>query len=321
MRNYVLRRLFFSIPVFLGVLLFTFLLIRLQPGGPFTSASRDVTRAALQQRYGLDKPLHEQFGRYALQIFQGNLGPMLRSPQSVNDVVAQTLPVTLQLAGMAMLVGALVGLPAGIFAAIHHNSPSDYFATLLAIIGVSVPTMAIAPALVLLFALRLDWFPVAFWGADPPYFLGLFPEFTFEYLRHAILPVFTVGIGVSAGIARLTRASLLEVLSEDYIRTARAKGLFERLVVYRHALKNALIPVITMIGPLLVTILPGVIVVEVIFAINGLGRNMIEAIRLREYFLLSSSILVFSIIIVAGNLLADILYAWLDPRIHYEEQH
>ncbi|MFP3854402.1 MAG: ABC transporter permease, partial [Anaerolineales bacterium] len=303
------------------VLLFTFLLIRLQPGGPFTSASRDVTRAALQQRYGLDKPLHEQFGRYALQIFRGNLGPMLQSPQSVNDVVAQTLPVTLQLGAMAMLVGVVVGLPAGIYAAIHHNSPSDYLATLLAIIGVSVPTMAIAPALVLLFALRLGWFPVAFWGSDPPFFLGLFPDFTVNYLRHAILPVSTVGFGVSAGVARLTRASLLEVLSEDYIRTARAKGLFERLVVYRHALKNALIPVITMIGPLLVTILPGVIVVEMIFAINGLGRNMIEAIRLREYFLLSSSILVFSIIIVAGNLLADILYAWLDPRIHYEEKH
>jgi peptide/nickel transport system permease protein len=147
--------------------------------------------------------------------------------------------------------------------------------------------------------------------------LGFLPDFSFEFLRHAALPVITLGIGISAGVARLTRASLLEQLDQDYIRTARAKGLVERLVVYRHALKNAMIPVVTTAGTLLVAILPGSIVVELIFAINGLGRNLVQAIRSREYFLVSSSILIFSLIIVLGNLAADVIYAWLNPRIHY----
>jgi oligopeptide transport system permease protein len=319
-RNYILRRLLYSIPVFLGILLFTFLLIRLQPAGPFNQVQRESTRANLQERYGLDRPLYEQFGLYIGQIVQGDLGPMLQRPsQTVNEVIAQTLPVTLQLAVMAIILGVAIGLPAGIYAAVHHNTSSDYFATLLAIIGVSVPSMAIAPFLVYTFGLKLGWFPIAFWESTPPYFLGLFPKFTIEFFKHAALPVFTLGVGVSATIARLTRASLLEELSEDYIRTARAKGLVERMVIYRHALKNALIPVVTMVGPMLVTILPASIVVEVIFAINGLGRNIVEAIRIREYFLLSSGILVFAVLIVGGNLLADVLYAWLDPRIHYEK--
>lgn len=326
MRNYILRRLLFSIPVLLALLLFTFLLIRLQPSGPFSSTAAgfpipEAVRAALEHEYGLDLPLFQQYIRYIGQILQGNFGPMLRTPfLTVNDIITSTLPVTLQLGAMALLLGILIGLPAGIYAAIHHNSRRDYIATLLAVVGMSVPTLAIAPFLVIYLGLRLGWFPIAFWAAEPPFFLGVFPKLTPEFFDHAVLPVVTVGIGISAGIARLTRGSLLEELTEDYIRTARAKGLVERLVIFRHALKNALIPVVTLIGPMLVTILPGVIVVENIFAINGLGRNMIQAIRNREYFLLSSSILVFSAIIILGNLLADIAYAWLDPRIHYESE-
>ncbi|MGA9531483.1 MAG: ABC transporter permease [Anaerolineales bacterium] len=326
MKNYILRRLLFSIPVLLALLLFTFLLIRLQPSGPFSATAAgfpipETVRAALEHEYGLDLPLFQQYVRYVSQILQGNFGPMLRTPfLTVNDIIVSTLPVTLQLGAMSLLLGVLIGLPAGIYAAIHHNSRRDYFATLLAVVGMSVPTLAIAPFLVIFLGLRLGWFPIAFWAADPPFFLGLFPNLTPEFFDHAVLPVVTIGIGISAGIARLTRGSLLEELTEDYIRTARAKGLVERMVIFRHALKNALIPVVTLIGPMLVTILPGVIVVENIFAINGLGRNMIEAIRNREYFLLSSSILVFSLVIILGNLLADIAYAWLDPRIHYESE-
>jgi oligopeptide transport system permease protein len=323
-RNYILRRLLFSIPVLVALLLFTFLLVRLQPSGPFETTSAgnpvpDAVRAAMEHEYGLDRPLFEQFARYLGQILRGNFGPMLRSQfQTVNDIIASTLPVTLQLGAMALLLGTAIGMPAGIYAAIHHNTRKDYFATLLAVIGMSVPTLAIAPFLVIYLGLRLGWFPIAFWAAEPPFFLWLFPQPTPDFFTHAALPVFTIGIGVSAGIARLTRASLLEELSEDYIRTARAKGLVERMVIFRHALKNALIPVVTLIGPMLVTILPGIIVVENIFAINGLGRNMIQAIRNREYFLLSSSILVFSLVIILGNLLADVIYAWLDPRIRYD---
>jgi oligopeptide transport system permease protein len=326
-RSYILRRLLFSIPVLLGLLLFTFLLVRLQPSGPFETTAAgnpvpDAVRAAMEHEYGLDLPLGEQFLRYLGQILGGNLGPMLRtSDLTVNEIIGNTLPVTLQLGAMSLLLGLIIGLPAGIYAAIHHNTRRDYIATFLAVIGMSVPTLAIAPLLVIYLGLRLDWFPIAFWAAEPPFFLGLFPPLTPDFFVHAAMPVLTVGIGVSAGVARLTRASLLEELTEDYIRTARAKGLVERLVVFRHALKNALIPVVTLIGPMLVTLLPGIIVVENIFAINGLGRNMIEAIRNREYFLLSSSILVFSLIIILGNLLADIAYAWLDPRIRYDGEN
>jgi oligopeptide transport system permease protein len=325
-RNYILRRLLFSIPVLVALLLFTFLLVRLQPSGPFETTSAgnpvpDAVRAAMEHEYGLDRPLFEQFARYLGQILRGNFGPMLRSPYlTVNEIITNTLPVTLQLGALALLLGTAIGLPAGVYAAIHHNTRKDYFATLVAVAGMSVPTLAIAPFLVIYFGLRLGWFPIAFWAAEPPFFLGLFPQPTPDFFTHAALPVISIGIGVSAGIARLTRASLLEELSEDYIRTARAKGLVERMVIFRHALKNALIPVVTLIGPMLVTILPGVIVVENIFAINGLGRNMIRAIFDREYFLLSSSILVFSLIIILGNLLADIAYAWLDPRIHYDTE-
>lgn len=325
MKTYIARRLLLSLPVFVGLLLFTFLLIRLQPGGPFEASSAgfplpENTRLALGRAYGLDRPLHEQFGRYVLQIASGNLGPMLRTPfLTVNDVVVNALPVTLQLGVMAVVLGLVIGLPAGVYAAVHQNRSGDYIATLLAVIGVSVPTLAIAPFLVLFLGLRAGWFPIAFWGSQPPFTMGFLPEPSLEFLHHAALPVITLGIGVSAGIARLTRASLLEELGQDYIRTARAKGLVEQLVVYRHALKNALIPVVTLAGPLIVTIVPGSIVVELIFAINGLGRNMVQAIRTREYFLVSSSILIFSLLIVLGNLAADLLYAWLNPRIHYDE--
>jgi oligopeptide transport system permease protein len=323
LKTYIARRLLLSLPVFLGLLLFTFLLIRLQPNGPFETTAGgnplpENTRMALERAYGLDRPLYEQFGRYVVQIMSGNLGPMLRTQfLTVNEVVATTLPVTLQLGVMAMALGLAIGLPAGVYAAVHHNQPGDYLATLLAVIGVSIPTLAIAPFLVLFLALRADWFPIAFWGSQPPFVLGFLPDFSFEFLRHAALPVITLGIGISAGVARLTRASLLEQLDQDYIRTARAKGLVESLVVYRHALKNAMIPVVTTAGTLLVAILPGSIVVELIFAINGLGRNLVQAIRSREYFLVSSSILIFSLIIVLGNLAADVIYAWLNPRIHY----
>jgi oligopeptide transport system permease protein len=325
MQRVILRRLALSVPVLLGVALFSFLLIRLQPNGPFdTSASgRPIpanVRQALESRYGLDKPVPIQFIRYLGNVVRGDLGPMMRTPSlTVRAVVADSLPVTLQLGGLAIAVGLVTGLTAGILAAVRIHSPVDHLARLLAVLGVSVPTLALAPGLVILFGLKLKWLPIAFWGSRPPFVLGVFPRPTTEFWLHAALPVLTLGVALSAIIARLTRASLMEILNQDYIRTARAKGVWESMVVLRHALKNGLIPVVTILGPLLVTILPGAIVVENIFGINGLGRNLVESAFDGEYFLLSSSILVFAVIIVAGNLAADIVYAWLDPRIAYTE--
>jgi ABC-type dipeptide/oligopeptide/nickel transport system permease component len=185
-------------------------------------------------------------------------------------------------------------------------------------LGASIPVVVLGPALILVFGVRLDWFPIAFWGAEPPYILGILPRPTVAFWRHAALPVFALGIGLAAGIARLLRASLLEVLSESYTRTARAKGLREGQVLRRHALKNAMIPVTTILGPLMATVLTGTFIVEQIFALDGLGRKFVESVGNREYFLLTGIALIFGLFLVLGNLAVDVLYAWLDPRIRLE---
>jgi oligopeptide transport system permease protein len=185
-------------------------------------------------------------------------------------------------------------------------------------LGVSIPNLVLGPILILVFGVRLGWFPIAFWGANPPFTLYFLPPLTADFWSHAVLPVFALGTGVSAAIARLTRAGLLEVLSEDYIRTARAKGLREQAVVFVHALKNSMIPVATVLGPLLAAALTGSLVVEQIFAINGMGRRFIQSVTSREYFLITSLTLIYSVLLIAGNIMVDVMYAWLDPRIRYD---
>jgi ABC-type dipeptide/oligopeptide/nickel transport system permease component len=304
---------------------FSFLMVRLQPGGPFDSTAGgnpmpENLRILMETRYALHLPFQEQFLVYIGNVLQGDLGPMLQTRNlTVNEVVSQALPVTLQLGFMSLILGLFIGIPAGIIAALRHNRPMDYLATFVAVLGISIPNLVLAPVLVLFFGLRLGWFPIAFWASTPPYFLGFLPRFDLEFFKHAVLPTVTLATLVSATIARLVRSSLLEVMGQDYIRTARAKGLRERMVITVHALKNALIPTITILGPIFVTLLPGMVVVENIFAINGLARTMVESVFDREYFLLSSSILVFAVVLVTGNLIADILYVWLDPRISYRE--
>jgi oligopeptide transport system permease protein len=244
---------------------------------------------------------------------------MLRDrSQDVNAIVAATFPVSIQLGLMAVAVGFLIGIPAGIIAALRHNTVIDSTATFLAVLGVSIPNLVLGPILILVFGVRLGWFPIAFWGANPPFTLYFLPPLTADFWSHAVLPVFALGTGVSAAIARLTRAGLLEVLSEDYIRTARAKGLREQAVVFVHALKNSMIPVATVLGPLLAAALTGSLVVEQIFAINGMGRRFIQSVTSREYFLITSLTLIYSVLLIAGNIMVDVMYAWLDPRIRYD---
>lgn len=326
MTRYIVRRILFSIPVLLAILFFSFLIVKMQPGGPFVSTMGgnpmpENLRVIMETRYGLHRPFQEQFLLYLGNILRWDFGPMLNNQtQDVKDVIAMTLPVTVQLGFMSMILGLLIGIPAGVVAAVNHNKPLDFLATLVAVGGISIPNLVLAPVLVIVFGLKLDWLPIAYWGAVPPFQLGFLPPFTADFFLHAILPVVTLGVAVSASVARLLRSSLLDVLSEDYIRTARAKGLRERAVLFRHALRNAFIPTMTIIGPLFVALLPGLVIVENIFAINGLARSMVSAVFQSEFFLLSSSILVFGIVLVSGNLLADILYVWLDPRISYTEQ-
>lgn len=217
-----------------------------------------------------------------------------------------------------MIVGFALGIPIGIIAALNHNSIVDYVATFLAVLSISIPALVLGPLLIFIFGVTLDWFPIAFWGENPPFFLGFLPPLTKEFFAHAALPVFSLGTGAAAGIARLTRAGLLEVLSSDYIRTARAKGLRERAVIVIHALKNSLIPVVTILGPLLAGMITGSFITETIFAINGMGRRFVSSIGQREYFLQTSLVLLYGLLLIMSKLMVDIMYAWFDPRIRYD---
>jgi oligopeptide transport system permease protein len=323
MTRYIIRRLLVSIPVVFAIVLFTFAVVHALPGGPFSNvgekAMPEQMRIIMERRFGLDQPLYIQFWNYLKMLAHGDLGPMMRMrSQTVNDIVAQTWPVSIQLGSLAVILAFVIGIPAGIFAALKRNSWIDYSATFIAVLGVSINNIVLGPVLILIFGVWLKVLPIAFWGAEPPWILGFLPKPTIDFWRHAVLPVFTLGTAMSASIARLTRASLLEVMMSDYIRTARAKGLKERAVIIRHALKNSLIPVATTLGPLLAGVLTGTFVVEQIFALNGMGRQFIMSIEQREYFLLSSLTLIFSIMLVLGNLFVDVMYAWLDPRIRYD---
>lgn len=323
MTKYVIKRFLVAIPVMFAIALATFLLVQAMPGGPFDAvgfrAMPEDIRRVLEQRYGLDQPLYVQFFTYIGNLLTGYMGPMLRERSlSVNDVVAQTFPVSIQLGLLSVFLGFLIGLPAGIIAALRHNTIVDSAATFVAVLGVSIPNLVLGPILILVFGVSLKWFPIAFWGANPPFTLFFLPPLTANFWSHAVLPVFALGTGISAAIARLTRAGLLEVMSEDYIRTARAKGLRERAVVTVHALKNSMIPVATVLGPLLAAAVTGSLVVEQIFAINGMGRRFIQSVTSHEYFLITSLTLIYSVILIIGNIMVDVVYAWLDPRIRYD---
>jgi len=323
MLRYIIRRLLIAIPVVLLVILATFVLVQSMPGGPFDTvgmkAMPEHIKIVLERRYGLDKPLYEQFGLYLLNILKGDFGPMFRQPsQTVTDIIIQTFPISIQLGLMSIIVAFVLGIPIGIVAALNHNSWIDYIVTFTAVLSRSVPNIVLAPLLIYVFAVQLDWFPVAFWGAHPPFFLGFIPRLNSEFFMHAFLPVMSLGTGMAAGIARLTRAGLLEVLSSDYIRTARAKGLRERAVIVIHALKNSLIPVVTVLGPMMAALITGSFVIEIMFAINGMGRRFVGSIQSREYFLQTSLVLLYGFILIMANLLVDLMYAWFDPRIRYD---
>ena len=320
MLKYIIRRILVAIPVVFLMILVTFVLVQAMPGGPFDAVGQKAMpehiKVVLERKYGLDKPVSEQFFNYFTGILQGDFGPMLRRPgATVNDIVAETFPVSIQLGLLSVFLGFAIGIPLGIVAALNHNTWFDYFATFMAVVGVSIPNLVLGPIMIYTLAVNLEWFPVAFWGPKEPFFMG---SATLDFFHHAALPVFAIGTGIAAGIARLTRAGLLDVLSSDYIRTARAKGLRERIVVGVHALKNSLIPVVTILGPMLAGAVTGSFVVEQIFAINGMGRRFVNSIGEREYFLQTSLVLLYGILLISGNLLVDVLYAWLDPRIRYD---
>jgi len=307
MIQYIIRRILQFIPVLLAVTIFTFTLVRIIPGGPFDRIGDKTLppeiRANLEAKYNLDEPIWQQYLRYLWNLLQLDLGPSLKfRTQTVNDIIGRSLPVSAQLGVMSIALAIVIGIPMGIVAALYRNTSIDYGATFIAIFFRSVPNIVLGPVMILIFALELGWLPVARW----------------ESPAHWVLPTFTLGTAYAAGIARLTRGSLLEVMGEDYIRTARAKGLREMIVVGRHALKNALIPVVTYLGPILAAVVTGTFVVETIFGIPGLGRHFVESVGNRDYPLVMGTALVYAVLLVSANLLVDITYAWLDPRIRYD---
>lgn len=350
MSNYILRRLLDMLVVLFVVAGITFSLMHAVPGGPFDTEKNlpPEIQANKEKYYHLDDPLHVQFFSYLSRVaipritttpptnntdddylitfpvgnywFKWmNFGPSYTSrSRTVNDIFREQLPVSFQLGLIALIVAVIIGMPLGIMSALNHNNWPDYVGMGVAIFGVSVPTIVLGPLLVWVFGVVLQWLPPTGWGAKPPFVLGLFPgALGWDYFKYAVLPGFVLGFGSSAVIARLTRASMLQIIREDYIRTARAKGLHERAVVLRHVLRNALIPVITIMGPLFAALATGTFIIELVFGIPGLGKYFVTSISNRDYPVIMGTILLYAVFLVISNLLVDIVYAFLDPRIRY----
>ena len=261
-----------------------------------------------------------RFNIGAVEFKWMNFGPSYASrSRTVNDVLKQQLPVSFQLGMMALTFALLLGVPMGILSALKQNTIWDYLGMSVAIFGVSVPVIVLGPIMVWIFGVSLKWLPPTGWGSQPPYVMGLFPSnLGPEFFKYAIMPSVALGLVSSASIARLTRASLLQVIREDYIRTARAKGLVERLVITRHALKNSLIPVVTILGPLFAALVTGTFITEQIFGIPGMGKYFVTSITNRDYPVIMGTILLYAILLVIANVFVDLVYAYLDPRIRYD---
>lgn len=303
---FVLRRLLQAVPVLLIVTLVTFFLIHAAPGGPFDQerkVSPDILKH-LNARYHLDEPVWQQFFRYTGNLLQGDFGPSFKYPShTVNDLIAAGFPVTFELAFYATLFALVVGLTAGILASLKPNTFLDYFPMSGAMLGICLPSFVLGPLLLLVFGIWLQWLPVAGWGKIP---------------GDKILPAITLGASYAAYIARISRGGMLEILSQDYIRTARAKGLSTARIVFVHALRGGITPVISFLGPTIAGLLAGSFIVETVFQIPGIGRFYIQAAFNRDYTMIMGCTIFFAFLIVIFNLLSDVLLVWLNPKLQQE---
>jgi oligopeptide transport system permease protein len=306
MWRFALNRLLQAIPVLLIVISATFMLVHSAPGGPF-SAEKSVPPeviAALEAQYNLDQPLWQQYISYLGDVVQGDFGPSFKySGRTVNELIAAGIPATAELALYAMLVALIIGVSAGVAAAMRPNTMQDYVPMSAAMLGICMPSFLLGPLLVLIFGIYLEWLPVSGWGDMP---------------GDKIMPSITLGTGYAAYIARLSRGGMLEVLSQDYIRTARAKGLSERVIIFKHAMRGGLIPVVAFLGPAFAGLLGGSFVVETIFQIPGLGRFYVQAAFNRDYTMILGMTIFFATLIILFNLLSDMLAIWLDPKLRQQ---
>ncbi len=304
MITYLTRRILWIIPVLFAVSIITFFLMHSVPGGPWDAEKRlpAGVQARLNAQYGLDKPLYEQYVQWAGGFVTGDLGPSYRSrDRRVNDIIADGIGNTVQLGIMAFTLSVVVGIPLGVLAALGHNRWPDYLSTSISIIGIATPSFVLAILLIVVFAVELRWFPTGGWKG-PQYW---------------VLPTIALAGFPIAVIARYTRASMLEVTRKDYIRTAQSKGLGNRSVVSRHMIRNALIPVVTIMGPTLAFLVTGSFIIETIFSVPGIGRFYVSAISTRDYSLLMAMTLLYAFAVAFLNVVVDVLYAYIDPRIRY----
>jgi oligopeptide transport system permease protein len=303
MIRFVLRRLAWAIPTLWVIVTLSFFMLRAAPGGPFTEARRlpPQVMANLERMYHLNEPVWEQYGRYLVHIVRGDFGPsyVYRST-TVNQLIAQGLPVDLTIGGLALALALIIGMPLGMLAALRQNRAWDHVSMAGAMLGISVPTFVVAPLLILLLAVKAHWLPAGGWSHGRP--------------AHLVLPVAVLTLPLVAYVARLMRGSMIEVLNSPYIRTARAKGLPERVVLLRHALRPALMPLVSFLGPAAVNTLTGSIIVEEIFGLPGIGRFFVDGALNRDYTLVMGVTILYAMLIIAFNLLADVLYGVLDPR-------
>lgn len=305
MLAYALRRALGAIPTLFLLLTFAFFLIRTAPGGPF-DAERQLPpeiEANLNEKYHLDEPLYQQYGRYIWNVMQGDFGPSFQYRDlTVNQLIADGFPVSLRLGVFSMLFALLAGITLGTLAALRQNRPTDYTLMTVSMLGISIPNYVLGPLMILAFAVYYDWLPAGGLGS---------------WLNY-VMPVLALGTAMMAYIARLTRGSMVEVLRSNFIRTARAKGLPTRMIVMRHALPAALVPVVSFLGPATAGIITGSVVIETIFGIPGLGRYFVQGALNRDYTLVMGVVLFYGMLIIVFNFVVDLLYAWLDPRVKFD---
>ncbi|MDM5209689.1 nickel ABC transporter permease [Cytobacillus kochii] len=313
MVGFIFRRFFQLVILLFGISFLVFSSMYLAPGDPAsmiggpTASKEDVE--AIRDNLGLDDPFLTQYGRYVVDLVQGDLGYSYQNQQSVAEAIGVRLPNTLKLAIASMIVAVVIGILTGLISALKQNSWLDVGSTTFALAGISIPNFWMGAVLILIFSVNLQLLPVG--GLSSPWY-------TIEGIKELILPAITLGTGAAAMIARMTRSSMLEVVRADYVRTARAKGVKEREVIWIHTLKNAMIPVLTVIGVNFGSLLGGTIITEKVFAINGVGRLMIDAIAARDFPMVQGSVLLVATLFVVVNLVVDVVYTYIDPRIKYQ---
>ncbi|ENY93668.1 hypothetical protein HMPREF1093_03745 [Hungatella hathewayi 12489931] len=319
MGKYIRKRLIQSIPVVFGITILTYFIMKLAPGGPLANMINPRTSAEsilrAKEAMGLNKPIIIQYVNWLRELLQGNFGYSTNSGQQVLAMILERLPATLLLTVTAFVISFVVGIPLGVYSATHKYSAGDYGLTIFSFIGISIPSFFFGMGLIYIFAIKLKWFPTSGFGDTT--FKGIGMALFLNKMKYLVMPALVMSLANLATVMRFTRSSMVETLNQDYIRTARAKGLSEKVVIYRHALKNSLIPVITIFGLSIPNLFGGAYITEKVFSWPGMGLLGVDAIANRDYAVLMGLTLFTAILVLVGNLVADILYSFVDPRIRY----